>query len=113
MVHRGLLVLVLAACAPPGATGPAWPKAAGREVDGGESLAPRAAARTVAAAADASEDRAAAGPAADKSAASSGTTTGAGAADRSTTTLPATAPSDETIMTEEIVIEVEGTDDGH
>jgi hypothetical protein len=48
---RVLFVFVLVACssASHGSAGPTWPKAAAREVDGGESLAPRAAARTIAA----------------------------------------------------------------
>src|SRR5262249_52779817 len=48
------LVIALAACSSPAAAGPHWPRPAPREVDGGESLAPRAAARSVAAR---SEDR--------------------------------------------------------
>ncbi|HEX8112820.1 MAG TPA: hypothetical protein VF516_34045, partial [Kofleriaceae bacterium] len=37
------------ACSGHGPVGPAWPKPATRDVDGGESLAPRAAARAIAA----------------------------------------------------------------
>ena len=50
---RVLLVMALAvasmACAARGPAGPAWPQAAARDGDGGESLAPRAAARAIAA----------------------------------------------------------------
>ena len=50
---RVLLVIALAAgsmaCAAREPAGPAWPRAAERDADGGESLAPRAAARAVAA----------------------------------------------------------------
>jgi hypothetical protein len=57
---RVLLVIALAvgsmACAAREPAGPAWPRTAAREADGGESLAPRAAARAIAAVVD---DRAA------------------------------------------------------
>lgn len=50
---RVLLVIVgsaaLLACAAREPAGPAWPRAAERDSDGGESLAPRAAARAIAA----------------------------------------------------------------
>src|ERR1700733_8424673 len=39
-MRRFLVVVVLAACAPHSASGPAWPKAATTETDGGESLEP-------------------------------------------------------------------------
>ncbi|HET7500267.1 MAG TPA: hypothetical protein VFK02_04665, partial [Kofleriaceae bacterium] len=69
---RVLLAFVLVACtsAGRGPAGPAWPKQAAREADGGESLAPRAAARAIAAiveddrAAERAEKPAAATPAA-------------------------------------------------
>jgi hypothetical protein len=48
-MRLGLLVIALAACSSAATAGPAWPKPAAREVDGGESLAPRAAARAIAA----------------------------------------------------------------
>jgi hypothetical protein len=51
---RVLLVIALCAssmsCARQDPAGPAWPKSAERESDGGESLTPRAAARAIAAA---------------------------------------------------------------
>jgi hypothetical protein len=84
--------------------GPAWPKPVVRELDGGESLAPRAAARAIAAIVD---DRPADKASADKPAPAASTGTTGGAADK-----PAAAPSavpapDEAITTEEIVIEIE------
>jgi len=52
-----IAVLGLAACGARGASGPAWPKTAASDTDGGESLAPREpAALAVAAAADDDED---------------------------------------------------------
>ena len=95
-------MLVLAAgslaCSTRGPSGPAWPRPAPRAADGGESLAPRAAARAIAAIVedDHAADRAvAATPAAAPSPAVSAT--------------PATAPpaQDEPLPSEEIVIEVD------
>jgi hypothetical protein len=76
-----------------------------REVDGGESLAPRAAARAIAAIVE--DVRPADKPSADKPAPVASTGTTGGASDK-----PAAAPSavpapDEAITTEEIVIEIE------
>jgi hypothetical protein len=104
----GLVVLALAACAAPTARGPAWPRSRARDVDGGESLAPRAAARAVAAAAAADDkadklDR----PATDKPAAPTG---GAATPATDKPATPAATTSDEPVMTEEIVIEVEDKD---
>jgi hypothetical protein len=87
------------ACSGPGSVGPAWPKPASREADGGESLAPRAAARAIAAIVeeDRPAERAAATPAAAPVPAAS----------------PAAAPAvtaaaqDEPLPSEEIVIEVD------
>lgn len=103
----GLLVIALAACSPRAAAGPAWPKATVREIDGGESLAPRAAARAIAArVAIETADRPADPEAADEPAAAVGST-GSGAADKPAgTALDAPAP-DDPIMIEEIVIEIE------
>jgi len=102
---RVMFVIALAAsalsCARPGPTGPAWPKSAERETDGGESLAPRAAARAVAAA---GEERAAAS-AADRPAAPA-----AGAAAATGERPPATGTvqmTEEPLPLDEIVIEVD------
>src|SRR3954470_4769358 len=54
MCRLAILVVMLgsaAACAAPRARPPAWPKMATRDADGGESLAPRTGATSVAAAA--------------------------------------------------------------
>jgi hypothetical protein len=99
-----MLLLALAACSMSCAghepAGPAWPKPAIREADGGESLAPRAAARAIAAIVEddrPAERAAATTPAAAPAPVASGAT---GA--------PAAAPAqDEPLPTEEIVIEVD------
>ncbi len=97
--------LWLAACGARGSEGPAWPKAAERETDGGESLAPRES--TAVAVADDEE-----AVVTDVPAAAAAATPGAAAA----STAPAaatptiTAPED-TIMIEEIVIEISDDDD--
>ena len=95
-----LLVIAVTACSSPAAAGLSWPRPAAREIDGGESLAPRAAARAVAAVV---EDDRPADRAADKPAAASG----APAADKvPAVTLPVPA-ADEPLMTDDIVIEIE------
>jgi len=100
-----MVVLALAACsmacsghAP---AGPAWPRPAARQVDGGESLAPRAAARAIAAIVE--DERPAERAAADRPAAAPAAASAAAPA------APASAPAaqDEALPTEEIVIEVD------
>lgn len=107
-MRLGLLVIALAACSAGGASsaGPAWPKPTVRELDGGESLAPRAAARAIAAIV---EDEGPADEAAsDQPAAPAGSGAGSSSTDKPTATTPeATPPADEPITTEEIVIEIE------
>jgi hypothetical protein len=101
-----LAVILLAACGGKPATGPAWPKAAEREIDGGESLAPRTAASTVVEASKDDDDIAIAplekseskAPAETKIDAPRPTTPG---------TPPAAPPDDIIITTEEIVIEID------
>jgi hypothetical protein len=96
-----MLVLAVAgavACSPRGPTGPAWPRPAARETDGGESLAPRAAARAIAAIVEddhAAERAVAATPAAAPSPAASAAP------------APAAPAQDEPLPSEEIVIEVD------
>jgi len=96
-----------AACASHPVTGPAWPRTADRESDGGESLAPRAAARAIAAI---SEDDRVADRAADKPAAAA-SSAAASASASSAAETPAVSGSvsvsDEALTTEEIVIEVD------
>jgi hypothetical protein len=101
---RLVLVLALAAYSSAcsghgsGASGPAWPRSAERESDGGESLAPRAAARAVAAAVD--DDRPAERSTSERPAA-------APAASASAPATAAPAPTTDDTNLEEIVIEVD------
>ncbi len=99
-----MLLLALAAysmaCSGPGPTGPAWPRPASRDADGGESLAPRAAARAIAAIVE--DDRPSERAAADRPAAAPVPAASVGAAP-----LAATPAQDEPLPSEEIVIEVD------
>ena len=90
-----------AACTARPPAGPAWPRSAARDDDGGESLAPRAAARAIAAVVedDRTADRAADKPAPATTAAPATDKPAAGTAMR----------QDDPAIMEEIVIEV---DDG-
>jgi len=105
-MRLGLLVIALAACSASASAGASWPRPRVREVDGGESLAPRAAARAIASVAEDAKpvDRAVADkpgtPATTGSAAPAG-------GDKPAAATSATASPDEPITTEEIVIEVE------
>jgi hypothetical protein len=108
---RVMFALVLAwsaacsvACSARAPSGPAWPRAADREIDGGESLAPRAAARTVAAVGgdERPADRAGAGTAADKTETAAVATAPAAG----TATPGPGSPLDDPEIMEEIVIEV-------
>lgn len=103
-MRLGLLVITLAACSSPAAAGPSWPKATVREVDGGESLAPRAAARAIAAV---GEDDKPADKAADGKPAAPATSTGGSTADKPAMTAPAAMAPDDPIMIEDIVIEID------
>ena len=95
---RFAVVFVLGACVGGSGTTPKWPKQHVAEVDGGESLAPHvAAAQTVAAV---TEDV--------KPADAVVTPTVTPAATTPAVTTPAvTTPIDETIQTEEIIIEID------
>src|SRR5262245_2136514 len=86
---RLFLVFALVACTASsrGPAGPAWPQPAAHDADGGESLAPRPAARAIAAIV---EERPADRAAADKSAPAASPSTGDRAAAAS-----ATAPTEE------------------
>jgi hypothetical protein len=101
-MRLGLVLLALAACSSPAAARPAWPKATVSEIDGGESLAPRAAARTVAATSEV-----------ERGSEKTPVEGAAVAAPSSSAAEPAAAsptdmiPDDETITGEEIVIEIE------
>jgi len=98
--------LGLAACGARGSQGPAWPKAAERETDGGESIAPRES--TAVAVAD--EDATAA-TAAVPAATAAATPGAAAAATAPTATTPTVTAPEDTIMIEEIVIEISDDDD--
>lgn len=98
-----VLVVLIAGCGAHRSSGPAWPKMAENETDGGESLAPRTAAASVVGAAAAKDDDddikiEATTPAADKPAAATDKPASVG--------TPITAPED-TITVEEIVIEID------
>lgn len=103
-----MFLLALAACSMAcsghGSVGPAWPKPAARELDGGESLAPRAAARAIAARVE--DDRPAERAVADKPAAAPVPAASAAPA-VSAAPAAATPAQDEPLPTEEIVIEVD------
>jgi hypothetical protein len=96
-------VLLAAACGSRPAAGPAWPKQAEHETDGGESLAPRAKASAVAAAED-DDDEIAVAPA-DKPEAKPEVK--AETPKAATPSAPPPPPEDIVITTEEIVIEVD------
>lgn len=96
-MRLGLLVFALAACSSSASAKPVWPKARPREVDGGESLAPRAAARAIAAVVE--DDKPAVTTAAPAAAAAP--------VDKTPAAAPVAPATDEPIITEEIVIEIE------
>jgi len=101
-MRRILLVLAVTACTHSAATGPAWPKAHASDDDGGESLAPRDPAKSIAVAAEAPDDdnpAPAAAPAATPAPAP--VTEGAAPA-----AAPAAAQPEDVLTTEEIVIDV-------
>ncbi|HET7500767.1 MAG TPA: hypothetical protein VFK02_07180 [Kofleriaceae bacterium] len=110
-MRRALVVIALVAssCTSGSAapSHPAWPNQRPREVDGGESLAPRAAARAVATVVE--DDRPAEKPAADKPAATPSAGAPGGAADKpAAQATPATSPPvDDPITADDIVIEIE------
>ena len=104
-MRLALAVFFLAACGAKAATGPAWPKMAEREADGGESLAPRAKASAVAAASDDDDDEPAPAPVAAKPAATAKAEPEP--PKPATTTAPTQAPDDVVITTEELVIEID------
>jgi len=105
---RVLLVIALAAwaagCSARGSAGLSWPRPASREVDGGESLAPRPAARAIAALVE--EDRPADWDVADKPAAPAPVPVATPGGDRAAAS-PAPSPPEDPLTTEEIVIEVD------
>ncbi len=95
-----LVLVVLAGCAGHGDRGPAWPKRADAEVDGGESLAPRTS--SVIAATEAAEEVKPDVKAVDKPADAKPTEVKAVEVKPATTTAP-----DDVIIIDDIVIEIE------
>jgi hypothetical protein len=110
-MRLGQVALVLAVCSlsctasAQASRRPAWPKPAAHEVDGGESLAPRAAARAIAAVV--AEDRPTDKPAVDKPAAATPAAAAGVGTDKPAASPSAPPAADEPITTEEIVIEIE------
>ncbi|HEY5920183.1 MAG TPA: hypothetical protein VIV11_00875 [Kofleriaceae bacterium] len=102
-MRRLLLVLVVAACGAPKATGPKWPEPSKTADDGGESIEPHPSA-TYAAAIEKSADT-------DEKPAEATVATPAAAAsdDKPATATPSISQPviDEVITTEEIIIEIE------
>jgi hypothetical protein len=101
----GVLIGLLAGCGGGRERGPAWPKLSEREVDGGESLAPRQAS-SVAAIEDADD----ASPSAATPAPAAGATPAAGSAAPARTERPADAPPSrepDVLNIDDIVIEIE------
>jgi hypothetical protein len=103
-MRRVLVLVVVSACAGSAAHGPAWPKQHDKEADGGESLAPHVASQVAAIGITKDDDDtgkpAAATPASPAAATGAATTT-------PVVTPSAQTPTDETINTEEIIIEID------
>ena len=100
---RFLVAVVLAGCASHAATTPAWPKLHETEKDGGESLSPHVANSAVAAVEKGGSDEEPAKPAAAPSTAPATPKEPAA----TVPTAPSATPSDEPIVTDDIVIEVD------
>ncbi|HSS02098.1 MAG TPA: hypothetical protein VLM79_33795 [Kofleriaceae bacterium] len=105
-MRGGLLLIALLGCSHPASTGPAWPKTHAQDNDGGESLAPRAAARAIASAVE--DDRPADRAAGEKAAATPAAATPATAADKPAG-MPSITVTEEPLTAEEMVIEVDDT----
>ena len=103
-MRRALVLVVASACAGSAAHGPAWPKQHVSENDGGESLAPHQS-HQVAELGLSKDDDDEGKPAAVAPAAGSGAAATVTATPAAATTTP--APTDETINTEEIIIEID------
>jgi uncharacterized lipoprotein len=106
-MRSGLLVIALAACSSSSAAArPTWPKQTAHDSDGGESLAPRAQARSVAAADDDDRPAAPSTPAAaDRQVDRPGPSAGQ-SIDRVAPAASTPSP-DEPVQTEDIVIEID------
>lgn len=99
---RFLLAVVLASCTHAATTSPAWPKASEPEKDGGESLAPHES-RQISVAVEKSAEEAKPDAKAEAKPAAAPAEAGAAPAAAATTTQP----TEETIMSEEIIIDVD------
>ena len=100
---RWFLVLALAGCSLHAATGPAWPKQHEAEKDGGESIAPHAAARSVAAvekSGGGDDDQPAAKPTVTPTAPAAGSAAPVG-------TAPTMIQEETPVTTEDIIIEID------
>jgi hypothetical protein len=107
----GLVVIALLGCSHAAPTGPAWPRPRAAETDGGESLAPREAARAISAAVeDERPERAGEKPAETPQAAASAGAT-ADKSDKPDKPAAGTVTvTEEPITAEDIVIEVDDPD---
>jgi len=106
-MRGGLLLIALLGCSHPASTGPAWPKTHAQDSDGGESLAPRAAARAIAAAVE--DDRPADRAAGEKAAATPAVVVTPAAAGDKPAGTPSVTVTEEPLTAEEMVIEVDDT----
>jgi hypothetical protein len=101
-MRRALVLVFVLGCAGSSAHGPAWPKQHDKQADGGESLAPHVSSQVAAIGITKDDDDegkpAAVTPA--PAAAAAATATPA-------VTPPTQTPADETINTEEIIIEID------
>ena len=102
-MRRALVLVVVLGCAGSSSHAPAWPKQHTAEADGGESLAPHVSAQVAAIGIikdDEDEGKPATATPAPAAAAAAVTATPA-------VTAPTQTPADETINTEEIIIEID------
>lgn len=100
-MRRALVLVVLFGCAGASSHEPAWPKPHVSDNDGGESLAPHQAHQVAAVSKDDDAEAKPAAPAAE------GTAPKTPEAATPAVTAPNQAPTDETINTEEIIIEID------
>ena len=101
-MRRALVLVVLVGCAGSAAHAPAWPKQHAAEVDGGESLAPHVSTQVAAIGITKDED-----DEGKPATATPAPVAAPAAVTASPAVTPPTAPADETINTEEIIIEID------
>jgi hypothetical protein len=102
-MRRALVLLVISACAGSSAHAPVWPKQHVADDDGGESLAPHQSSEVAAIGLGKGDEDEGKPAAATTTAGPAAAATEAAA----TVTTPAQTPVDETINTEEIIIEID------